>query len=144
MKNMIQYITYQISAYEHSHQGWSISNGEIPSPLDQFQVLYIFSGLTNEGLAMLTILGSFIVFFLFIVHRKSSLIPSNWQSIHEYYYLLLASLVKDTLSIRGMKFFPFIFTLATFISLLNLGGMIPYAYAVTSQPIITLTLSISI
>jgi len=51
------------------------------------------------------------------------------------------SMVKENLGKEGLNFFPLVFTLYIFIIFANLVGMVPYSYTVTSQIIITLSLS---
>jgi ATP synthase subunit 6 len=50
----------------------------------------------------------------------------------------------DNLNEEGEKFFPFIGLIFNFIVLVNLIGLIPYSFTVTSHLIITFTMSLSI
>jgi F-type H+-transporting ATPase subunit a len=45
--------------------------------------------------------------------------------------------VRSTAGKEGMKFFPFVFSLFSFILIANLIGLIPYTYSVTSQIVVT-------
>jgi F-type H+-transporting ATPase subunit a len=51
-------------------------------------------------------------------------------------------MVKETAGTDAMRFFPFVFTLFLFILVLNLLGMVPYSFAVTSHIIITFALAL--
>jgi F-type H+-transporting ATPase subunit a len=60
------------------------------------------------------------------------------------YYEFILGLVKENIGKKGLVYFPFIFTLFSFILTLNLIGMIPYNYSVTSQIIVSIGLSFTI
>ena len=60
------------------------------------------------------------------------------------YYESILGLVKENIGKKGLVYFPFIFTLFSFIFTLNLIGMIPYNYSVTSQIIVSIGLSFTI
>jgi F-type H+-transporting ATPase subunit a len=49
----------------------------------------------------------------------------------------VANTVRGTAGKEGMKFFPFVFSLFSFILIANLIGLIPYTYSVTSQLVVT-------
>jgi ATP synthase subunit 6 len=53
----------------------------------------------------------------------------------------LNCLVSEQIGKKGIQYFPFVFTLFTFLLLSNLIGMIPYSFTTTSHFIITFTLS---
>lgn len=123
------------------------------SPLEQFEILPLFNffnlfNLTNQFLFLFLV--TFLIIFIFFSLLKSStqtlfIKPTRWQSIIEIIYLVVLSMVADT--IGGKKnelFFPLIFTIFFFIAGMNLIGLIPYSYTVTSHFIVTLSLSLSI
>lgn len=73
------------------------------------------------------------------------LVPSNYQLVLEFFFFLTMSVLKENLHIKNRsKFFPLISTLFFFILSTNLLGLIPYSYTLTSQLVITVTLSMSI
>jgi F-type H+-transporting ATPase subunit a len=45
--------------------------------------------------------------------------------------------VRQTAGKEGMKFFPFVFTLFSFVLISNLIGLVPYTFSVTSQIVVT-------
>jgi F-type H+-transporting ATPase subunit a len=59
------------------------------------------------------------------------------QSIAELSYEYVANMVRENLGEEGMKFFPWVFTIFAFILTLNLLGMVPGAFTVTSHIIVT-------
>jgi ATP synthase subunit 6 len=73
------------------------------------------------------------------------LIPTKWQYFFESLYLETVSLVKDNLQIDEKEyFFPIISITFILILFLNTYGIIPYAFTVTCQLIVTLSLSLFI
>ena len=52
-------------------------------------------------------------------------------------YEFVANMVRQTAGKEGMKFFPFVFSLFSFILIANLIGLVPYSYSVTSQIVVT-------
>jgi F-type H+-transporting ATPase subunit a len=82
-----------------------------------------------------------IVLLALAATRNASLIPGRLQSVVEMTYEFVAGTVRDSAGEEGMKFFPLIFSLFIFILVLNLLGMIPFGYTVTSHIIITFALA---
>jgi len=88
----------------------------ITSPLEQFEILPLFSifgifTLTNQFL-FLALLLFFIVTSFFASLKPSTntlyIIPTRWQSIIELIYLLILSMVNDTIGgKKGEPFFSF-------------------------------------
>jgi len=127
------------------------------SPLEQFRVLPVFDWhaqysdllFTNETL-VLSLCTFFLVLFykaLFYFSADKSLFvcPNNWQIFLELVYKLVLSLVTDNIKDKeAHQFFPMLCTLFSFVLLLNLIGLVPYSFTLTSHLILTFTLSISI
>jgi len=57
-------------------------------------------------------------------------------------YEFIATTLRSTAGPEGMKFFPFVFSLFMFILVLNVIGIIPYTFTVTSHIIITVALAL--
>ena len=73
------------------------------------------------------------------------LVPHRWQVIIEIVYKMILSLVTDNISgDKGQFFFPLVFTLFFFIVSLNLVGLVPYSFTLTSHLVVTFALSIAI
>jgi F-type H+-transporting ATPase subunit a len=73
--------------------------------------------------------------------RKGALVPGRFQSVAELSYEFVANMVRDNVGTSGMKYFPFIFTLFMFVLALNMLGMVPYSFTVTSHIIVTFALA---
>ena len=90
--------------------------------------------------------GAVIVATLFLVltTSKRSMVPGRWQSVAELWYEFIADMIKETIGGEGRKYFPFVFSLFSFIVICNLLGMLPYSYTVTSHIAVTITLALSV
>ena len=69
------------------------------------------------------------------------LIPNRFQSVSEIIYEFVADMLRSCAGSEGMKFFPLIFSLFTFILMMNMFGMFPYFFTVTSHLAITAALA---
>ena len=121
-------------------------------PIEQFQIHNLFPILkighteiafTNSAAFMLAAVAG-ITAFLVIGTAKRSLVPSRLQSAAEIAYEFVATTVRSTAGHEGMRFFPFVFTIFMFVLTLNIFGLIPYAFTVTSHIIITAALAITV
>lgn len=127
------------------------SGGHLPDPMHQFQIiryvpLHIFgvdASFTNSALLMV-IAGCLITLFTVLYMRKGSLVPSRGQSLVEISYEFVANMVEDSVGTAGLPYFPFVFTLFMFVLALNLLGLVPYSFTVTSHIIVTFALAIFI
>ncbi len=80
--------------------------------------------------------------FLIFATRRRRLVPSRLQSSAEMLYEFVAGTLRSTAGSEGMKFFPIVFTLFTFILIANMLGMFPYFFTVTSHLVVTAVFSI--
>ena len=76
------------------------------------------------------------LFYLVAMNRRA-LVPGRLQSTAELSYEYVANMVRDIVGEGGMKYFPWIFTIFMFILVLNLLGLVPYSFTVTSHIIVT-------
>jgi F-type H+-transporting ATPase subunit a len=119
-------------------------------PIHQFEIKNFFVlthiggheiAFTNSALYMLIALA--IISALMIGATASrALVPGRLQSIAEVSYEFVANTLRSSAGQEGMKFFPLVFTLFMFILTVNLLGMIPYTFTVTSHIIITVSLAL--
>ena len=126
------------------------------SPLEQFQVLPIFSfyfgffdfSITNETIILVLILFFSSIFFLSLFKENDSsffIVPNRWQSLIEIIYKLILSLVSDNIKDKKNQFFfPLVFSIFFLLLSINLIGLIPYSFTLTSHLIVTLSLSLAI
>ncbi|WP_375458793.1 F0F1 ATP synthase subunit A [uncultured Enterovirga sp.] len=111
-------------------------------PIHQFELLPIIPqiGLTQSSLYMLAAAG-LISLAVYSASRTAALVPGRLQSLVELSYEFVATTVRQSAGEEGMRFFPLVFSLFTFVLVLNLFGMIPYGFTVTSHIIVTFALA---
>jgi F-type H+-transporting ATPase subunit a len=91
---------------------------------------------TNASL-MMVIAVVLIAGFLILAMGRRALVPGRLQSVAELSYEYIANMVRENLGEEGMRFFPWVFTIFIFILTLNLLGLIPHSFTVTSHIIVT-------
>ena len=118
-------------------------------PIHQFELKPIFSlgrignteiVFSQASLYMLAAVA-LITLLTYLATRRNSLVPGRIQSLVEMSYEFVESTVRSTAGADGMRFFPFVFSLFTFVLVLNLFGMVPFGFTVTSHIIITFALA---
>jgi F-type H+-transporting ATPase subunit a len=121
-------------------------------PIHQFQIIDLFPvakignveiAFTNSAAFMMLAVAGLTV-FLVGATSKRSLVPSRLQSAAELSYEFVATTIRSTAGAEGMKFFPFVFSIFMFVLTLNMLGLIPYAFTVTSHIIITAALATTV
>jgi F-type H+-transporting ATPase subunit a len=95
---------------------------------------------TNSSLFMV-ITVALISLYLILSTSGKRLIPNRAQLLSELTYEFVAGMVRSSAGTAGMKFFPLVFCLFTFIFVANMLGMVPYFFTVTSHIIVTFALS---
>ncbi len=119
-------------------------------PIHQFQIKNFFPivriggveiAFTNSALFMLIGLALILAFMLGTTASRA-LVPGRLQSAAEMTYEFVATTLRSTAGSEGMKFFPLVFSLFMFILALNLIGMIPYTFTVTTHIVITVSLAL--
>jgi len=126
------------------------------SPLEQFEILplipfyniFLDFSITNETIIL------FIIFFLITTFIHSSfkqsdftlfIIPNRWQTFIEIIYKMVLSMILDNINTKsGQNFFPIVFSIFFFIVLVNIIGLFPYSFTLTSHLIVTFCLSLSL
>ena len=97
--------------------------------------------ITNSVLFML--IGSVIISAFFMLSAKRALVPGRAQALAEMLYGMIDEvLTGGIIGDRGRPFLPFIFTLFMLIAILNLIGLAPGGFTVTSQLAVTGTLAV--
>lgn len=120
-------------------------------PLEQFEIKPIVPiqvgsldlSFTNASLYMVIGVIVLTVFF-WLTTQGRALVPSRWQSLAEIFYEAIGNMIRDNVGSAGRAYFPFIFTLFMFVLCLNLIGMIPGSFTVTSHIIVTFGLAMFI
>jgi F-type H+-transporting ATPase subunit a len=119
-------------------------------PIHQFEIKNLFTlftvgntsiAFTNSALYMVIALAVIALLMLGATGSRA-LIPGRLQSVAEMSYEFVANTLRSSAGTEGMKFFPLVFSLFMFILVLNVIGIIPYTFTVTSHIIITVSLSL--
>jgi F-type H+-transporting ATPase subunit a len=119
-------------------------------PIHQFELKHFFSlghigpyeiAFTNSSLFMLIALLA-VAALMLIPTRQRALVPGRAQSVAEITYEFVADTINSTAGKEGMKFFPLVFSLFIFILTVNLLGLLPYGFTVTSHIIVTVALAL--
>jgi len=119
-------------------------------PIHQFNITKFYTlghfggheiAITNSALfmfaAVLVIVGG-----MLLATARGSLVPGRAQSVVETSYEFVADMLRQSAGESGMKFFPLVFALFSFVLVLNMFGMIPGLFAVTSHIIVTVFLAL--
>ncbi len=96
---------------------------------------------TNANEIML-LAGGVILGLLYFGMKPRAIVPGRLQALAEYLYEFIYSMCIDQIGEEGKRFFPFIFTLFTFILMGNLLGLFPYFFTFTSHIMVTGALAI--
>jgi F-type H+-transporting ATPase subunit a len=122
------------------------------NPMEQFEVFKIGPSLlingtnvslTNSSLFM--IISAFLIILFFALGtRKLNIIPGKIQILNELVFNFISKMTNDIAGLDAKPYFSFILTLFLFILSLNMIGLFPYSFTVTSQIIVTFALAIMI
>nr|WP_026381508.1 F0F1 ATP synthase subunit A [Afifella pfennigii] len=121
------------------------ANADRVDPIHQFQVTNLVEfgqiggstfAFTNSALFM-AITVTLIIGFMLMTTRGRGLVPGRLQSVTEMFYEFTANMLREAAGSEGMRFFPFVFALFSFILVANLLSMVPYFFTVTAHIVIT-------
>lgn len=121
------------------------------SPLEQFQIYPIFQlslglfdiSITNAAvLFLLTIFSTLFLLYSLGTENTMFLVPNRVQYFFELLYETTSDLLSGIVGPTGKYYFPYVFTIFTFILTANVIGLVPYSFTVTSHLIVTLALAL--
>jgi len=121
------------------------------NPFHQFEIHPIIElslaghdiSFTNASLFMLIAVIAIASFFG-MAARKANIIPGKLQNTAEMVLQLIDNTLFESAGPKAKPYFPFVFTLFNFIVILNLLGMMPYGFTVTSQIIVTFAIAATV
>ncbi len=118
------------------------------SPLHQFElqrwVPISIGGLDlsiSKAVVFMWVVITVAAVLMLMAGSSRKLVPGKLQSLAEMMVDFIRSMIMETMGKEGMRFFPFVATLFVFILFSNYIGLIPGAYTVTSQIIVTAAFS---
>jgi len=118
-------------------------------PIHQFELKPLVSfghignqeiAFTQSALYMFAAVG-IIALITVVATAQRSVVPGRMQSMAEVFYEFIGSTLRQSAGHGSERFMPLIFSLFMFVLVLNMLGMIPYAFAVTSHIIVTFALA---
>src|SRR5262249_1944768 len=121
-------------------------------PIHQFEIVKYFTlghiagreiAFTNSALFMAIAIAGIALLLIGGTSRRS-LVPGRVQSLAELSYEFVADTVRSTTGTEGMRFFPFVFSIFMVVLFINLIGLIPYSFTVTTHIIITAALALMV
>ena len=118
-------------------------------PMKQFEVHTLVPlnvagldvSITNSTVWM-AISATVLAGFFTLAFARPSVVPSRAQSVGELLFSLIEGLTGPMIGDRGRPFLPFIFTLFSLIAVMNIIGLFPLTFTVTSQLAVTATLAL--
>jgi F-type H+-transporting ATPase subunit a len=119
-------------------------------PIHQFELKPLVSfghignqeiAFTQSSLYMFAAVG-IIALITVVATAQRSVVPGRMQSMAEVFYEFIGSTLRQSAGHGSERFMPLIFSLFMFVLVLNMLGMIPYAFAVTSHIIVTFALAL--
>jgi F-type H+-transporting ATPase subunit a len=121
------------------------------NPIEQFSVTSIVPihigsldfSFTNSALYMLIAVA--IVSALMLIGANGSTgAPCRLQALAEMAYEFMAGMLRSAAGEHAEAFFPFVFCIFMFVLILNLVGLIPYTFSVTSHIVVTAALALTV
>ncbi|MBR0657426.1 F0F1 ATP synthase subunit A [Plastoroseomonas arctica] len=97
-------------------------------------------GFSQSNLHMVIVAGLIIALLTYGM-RARAVIPGRLQATAEMLYEFVRNLVVGQVGEEGKRFFPFVFTLFTFVLFGNMFGLLPYAFTFTSHIAVTFALA---
>ncbi|MDD5543807.1 MAG: F0F1 ATP synthase subunit A [Acidobacteriia bacterium] len=91
------------------------------------------SPIIPDHVVMTAVIVLLTILILAAIRRSLKMIPSGGQHLLELLYEYLKELVEDNIGHKGLKFLPLIATLAIFIFLSNMAGLVPGLKSPTSN-----------
>ncbi|MGF1502688.1 MAG: F0F1 ATP synthase subunit A [Paracoccaceae bacterium] len=117
--------------------------------MDQFEIKSLF----GDEVGLLTITNSTLWMALSVLAISAitifgtsgrALVPSRMQSVAELLYGFVRQTLQDICGEEGIKYFPYIFTVFTFILFCNMLGMIPGSFTPTAHFAVTGVLALAV
>lgn len=127
----------------------------ITNPLEQFEISSLIGinipllgywqfSFTNFGFYAI-ITSIIVILLLWLGNMENRILINPWSYTTETIYQTIHNMVKVQIGGKlGEYYFPFIFSIFTFILFANLISLIPYSFAITSHMVLALTFSLSI
>ena len=111
------------------------------SPLEQFEVYSVLPFLSNNIIFLILVVLTLAFSGYMITMQKQFLVKSAFSVLKLLLQEQLLTLVARNLGAAGQRYYPILSVLFLFLLSLNLIGLVPYTFTVTSHIVATFTLS---
>lgn len=98
----------------------------------------------SQSNLMMVIAAVLILGLLTVGMSAKAVVPGRLQAMAEMLYDFVHNMCIEQIGEEGKKFFPFVFTLFSFILLGNLLGLLPFSFTYTSHIAVTLALAMTV
>lgn len=128
------------------------------SPLEQFYFLpalvinfadFFFITIDNFLITIITLAFLLTIFYLMLVKDTTSLdlymIPNRWQYFLESLFIAVDGIIKENIQTNNRgRFYPLVISLFLFILSINLFGIFPFTFTLTSQLVVTFAIGLAV
>ena len=98
----------------------------------------------SQSVLFMLLSSVLILLFLYAGMRPRAIVPGRLQAAAELAYEFIYNMASDQIGPQGRRFFPFVFTLFSFILVGNYIGLFPGAFTYTSHIAVTAALAIMV
>ncbi len=119
-----------------------MAGGHSIDALGQFELHPVLGSLGaslrfSQSNLMMVIASAIVLLLLYVGMRPRAIVPGRLQALAEILYDFIHTMTADQIGHQGRRFFPFVFTLFTFILVGNYLGLIPGSFTFTSHIVVT-------
>lgn len=98
----------------------------------------------SQSNLMMLIAAGLTLSLLYYGMRARAVVPGRLQAAAEMLYDFVHNMCTDQIGEEGKRFFPFVFTLFSFILFGNLLGLLPFSFTYTSHIAVTFSLALAV
>ena len=119
-----------------------MAGGHSIDALGQFELHPVLGSLGaslrfSQSNLFMVIASAIVLLLLYAGMRPRAIVPGRLQALAEIVYDFIHGMTSDQIGPQGRRFFPFVFTLFTFILAGNYLGLVPGSFTFTSHIIVT-------
>ncbi len=114
-------------------------------PLEQFQLHSLLASVNfTQANAWMVLAAVLVLALLYYGSAPRAVVPGRLQAAAELAYDFVYRMAVEQIGPEGKRFFPFVFTLFSFVLMGNVLGLIPYGFTYTSHVAITGALAVMV
>ncbi len=124
-----------------------MAGGHSIDALGQFELHPVLGSLGeslrfSQSALLMVIASALILLLLYVGMRPRAIVPGRLQAAAEVMYEFVHNMAVDQIGPEGKRFFPFVFTLFSFILFGNYLGLVPGSFTFTSHIVVTAGLAL--